>query len=80
MTPTSTAMGTTTSPLTYEAAIKRLDDLTHQMENGDIPIDDLAAHLKEAQQLIVFCRSKLTQAEEEVTKLLGSDTDNAAQQ
>lgn len=59
-----------TSPLTYEAAMTRLDILAQKMESGDIPIDTLASTLKEAQELIAFCRDKLTRADAEVTKLL----------
>lgn len=56
--------------LTYEAAMERLDTLAREMESGDVAIDLLAAKLKEAQQLITFCKDKLTKADEEVQKLL----------
>jgi exodeoxyribonuclease VII small subunit len=56
--------------LTYEAAMNRLEKLAREMENGDIAIDQVAAKLKEAQQLLQFCKDKLTKADEEVQKLL----------
>ena len=56
--------------LTYEAAMERLEKLAKEMETGDVAIDQLAAKLKEAQQLLTFCKDKLTKAEEEVQKLL----------
>lgn len=56
--------------LTYEAAIERLEKLAKEMENGDLPIDQLATKLNEAQQLLLFCKDKLTKADEEVRKLL----------
>ena len=56
--------------LTYEAAMNRLEKLAREMENGDIAIDQVAANLKEAQQLLQFCKDKLTKADEEVQKLL----------
>ena len=56
--------------LTYEEAMKRLEALAQQMENGDIAIDVLAEKLKEAQDLLKFCRDKLTKADDEVKKLL----------
>ncbi len=56
--------------LTYEAAMKRLETLTREMEAGEVPIDLLATKLKEAQQLLTFCKDKLTRAEAEVQKLL----------
>ncbi len=59
-----------TEKLTYEDAMKRLEILAGEMENGNVPIDRLAEKLKEAQQLLAFCKDKLTKADEEVKKLL----------
>lgn len=56
--------------LTYKTAMERLETLTKEMENGDIAIDQLATKLKEAQQLLQFCKDKLTKADEEVRKLM----------
>ena len=56
--------------LTYEAAIEQLEKQAKEMENGDIAIDQLATKLNEAQQLLQFCKDKLTKAEDEVKKLL----------
>ena len=56
--------------LTYEAAMEQLEKLARDMENGDIAIDQLATKLKEAQQLLQFCKDKLTKADKEVRKLL----------
>ena len=50
--------------------MKRLETLAREMEAGEVPIDLLAAKLKEAQQLLAFCKDKLTRAEAEVQKLL----------
>ena len=56
--------------LTYEAAMEQLEKLAKEIENGDIAIDQLATKLKEAQQLLQFCKDKLTKADEEVQKLM----------
>lgn len=56
--------------LTYEAAMERLEQLAKEMENGDVAIDQLSVKLKEAQQLLQFCKDNLTKADEEVRKLL----------
>lgn len=56
--------------LTYETAMAQLEKLAREMEAGEVPIDILAAKLKEAQQLLAFCKDKLTKADEEVKKLL----------
>lgn len=59
--------------LTYEAAMERLEALAREIEDGNIAIDQLATKLKEAQQLLAFCKEKLTKAEAEVNKLLDAD-------
>lgn len=59
--------------LTYEAAMTRLETLAREMEAGDVPVDLLATKLKEAQELLQFCKDKLTKADEEVQKLLSAE-------
>ncbi|MBQ9286341.1 MAG: exodeoxyribonuclease VII small subunit [Bacteroidaceae bacterium] len=59
--------------LTYEAAMERLEALAREMEAGNVPIDQLATKLKEAQQLLAFCKDKLTKADAEVQQLLGEE-------
>lgn len=61
--------------LTYEVAMERLEKLAREMESGDVVIDKLAAKLKEAQQLLAFCKDKLTKADEEVQQLLNTSQD-----
>lgn len=56
--------------LTYEGAMERLEILAREMEGGEVAIDQLAVKLKEAQQLLSFCKDKLTKADEEVQRLL----------
>ncbi|MCQ2222617.1 MAG: exodeoxyribonuclease VII small subunit [Bacteroidaceae bacterium] len=59
--------------MTYEESIKQLETLAQQMERGELPIDSLAAKLREAQQLIASCRQQLLDADEQVQKILGED-------
>lgn len=61
--------------LTYEAAMQSLENMAREMETGNVPIDQLATKLKEAQKLLAFCKDKLTKADAEVQKLLGGGTD-----
>ena len=61
--------------MTYELAVERLETLVREMEQGHVPIDQLAAKLKEAQQLLAFCKEQLTKADAEVQKLLGDAAD-----
>ncbi len=56
--------------LKYEDAMKRLEEIVLQIENGEMDIDSLADRLKEAKSLMAFCKSKLLNVEEEVNKIM----------
>ena len=61
--------------MTYEQAMKRLEEIAHDIETGKTDIDSLSIALKEAKELVSFCKDKLTKAEADVKKILGSDND-----
>ncbi|MBR4366410.1 MAG: exodeoxyribonuclease VII small subunit [Bacteroidaceae bacterium] len=56
--------------MTYENAMKRLEEIVDKVENGQMDIDSLSATLKEAQELVAFCRDKLTKVDAEIKKIL----------
>lgn len=56
--------------ITYEQAMKRLEQIVKQIEVGEMDIDSLTANLKEAKNLVAFCKDKLTNVETEVKKCL----------
>ena len=56
--------------MSYEKAMARLEELVRAVENNETGIDSLAEQLKEAQQLIAFCKEKLFATEEEIRKIL----------
>lgn len=62
-------------PTNYEQAMAELENIVAKVENNEMNIDDLTAQLSRAQQLIKFCRRRLLKTEEEVKKILSSDTD-----
>ena len=53
----------------YEEALAQLETIVRKMEQNEYDIDELAAQLKTAQQLIKFCKEKLTKTEEELQKI-----------
>lgn len=61
--------------MTYEQAVNRLEQLAQQMEQGEVPIDEMVTRLREAQALIKQCRQQLTKADEQVRQIL--DTPSA---
>ncbi len=55
--------------LKYEEALKELETIVRKMEANEYDIDQLAIQLKKAQELIKFCKDKLTKTEEELQKI-----------
>lgn len=64
---------------TYNDAIKRLEEIIAQVNAGAVDIDMLTANLREAQELINFCRNKLYKVDEEVKALLSSIADETVE-
>ncbi len=62
-----------TEGMTYGKAMERLEALVAEMEEGELDIDLLGSRLKEAQELVRFCRGKLCKADEEVKKIMEGD-------
>ena len=56
----------------YEEALAQLETIVRKMEQNEYDIDELAAQLKTAQQLIKFCKDKLTKTEAELQKITDS--------
>ena len=57
--------------ITYEEAMRELQDIVQKMENNEPDIDELTGRLKRAQTLINICKRKLFRTETEVKKMLG---------
>lgn len=62
----------------YEEAVNQLEHIVHQMENGELDIDQMSEQLKKAQQLVKLCRDKLTKTDKEIQKILGTATNDTA--
>lgn len=61
-----------TNKLTYSQAMERLGTIVNDVENGRLDIDTICDKIKEAQQLINFCKDKLYNTDKAVNKLLDS--------
>lgn len=59
----------------YEEAISELERIVKQMENNELDIDSLSEQLKRAQELIAFCKNKLTKTNEEIQDILEKSKD-----
>jgi len=61
--------------LNYTAAFEELQHIVEEIEDGEISVDELSAKVKRAALLIKICKSKLTETEADVNKIL-ADLDN----
>ena len=53
---------------TYSQAMERLEKIVRQIDNNELDIDILSEKIKEANEIIAFCKDKLTKADREVEK------------
>jgi exodeoxyribonuclease VII small subunit len=59
-----------TTQISYEDAVKQLENIVSQMENNELDIDQMSSQLKTAQKLIKLCKDKLIKTDEEINKIL----------
>lgn len=52
--------------LTYEQAMKELQQIVTALQNETIGIDELSEKVKKAAELIDFCKSKLRSTQEDI--------------
>jgi exodeoxyribonuclease VII small subunit len=55
---------------TFETSIKRLEEIVHDLEKGDLPLEDSLKVFEEGMSLIRFCSKKLEEVEQKVTMLV----------
>jgi exodeoxyribonuclease VII small subunit len=55
--------------LSFEDALKRLEDIVEAMESGDLSLEALLAKYEEGAQLAKICREKLAEAEVKIQQL-----------
>lgn len=56
--------------LSYTAAFDELQQIVAEIEDGEITVDELSDKVKRAALLIKVCKSKLTETEADVNKIL----------
>ena len=61
--------------LTYTQAVERLEEIMSSIQGGGMDVDKLAVALKEASELVQFCRGKLFKVDEEAKQMLENMND-----
>lgn len=56
--------------LSYQSAFMELQQIVTDLEEGEVNVDELSEKVKRATKLIAVCKSKLTETEEDVNKIL----------
>ena len=59
--------------MTYAQATKRLEEIVEQVERNEQDIDMLTDLLKEAKELIAFCKERLYKVDQSVKAILEDD-------
>lgn len=55
--------------MTYEQAIKRLEDIITQLENNEIPLEDSLSLFQEGIELSQYCDQKLKSIQAKVAQI-----------
>lgn len=56
--------------LTFEEALKRLEDVLAKLERSDCPLEEALGLFQEGMQLVRLCRHKLSDVEHKISILL----------
>jgi exodeoxyribonuclease VII small subunit len=60
--------------ITYAEAMQALESIVEGLENNTLGVDELTAQFEKAQQLMSFCKQKLTLTSAEIEKILNDET------
>lgn len=56
--------------ITYTTAKTEIEKIVALIESDELDVDQLTKHVKRASELVVFCKQKLTETDEELQKVL----------
>lgn len=55
--------------MTYEGAVKRLDEIVSALEKNEVSLDEALELFEEGTKLTAFCTKKLNEAKQKITEL-----------
>lgn len=62
--------------MTLEKAIERLEEITNEMQNDEVSIDDALKLFEEGTKLVSFCKDKLNNTALKITELSENEQDD----
>ncbi|MDI6797864.1 MAG: exodeoxyribonuclease VII small subunit [Desulfatibacillaceae bacterium] len=66
--------------MTFETAMKRLEEIVAQMEDQDLPLESAVAKFEEGMELSRFLSEKLDEVQKKVSVLLAGENGNIVEQ
>ncbi len=60
---------------TFEQAIKRLEEIVAELEEGNLPLEESLKIYEEGVELTKFCSTKLNETEDKIKTLVKTDAD-----
>ena len=62
--------------MTYEKAVKRLEEIVDKLENGNLPLEEMMKLYEEGTVLALKCAKSLDEAQLKITELSAGKGDN----
>lgn len=59
--------------ISFEEAMKKLEQIVDKLEEGDVPLEAAIAFYKEGMELSKLCHDKLKNVEEQLTQIITED-------
>ncbi len=53
----------------FNEAVKKIEEILHNIETGDLDVDKLSTEVRHASELIKECQKKLKSTEEEINSI-----------
>ncbi|NJL58991.1 MAG: exodeoxyribonuclease VII small subunit [Desulfobacteraceae bacterium] len=66
--------------LSYEKALKELEDIVREIESGDIPLEKSLKKFEDGVKLSRYCTKMLDEAEQKITILLKDEDGNISEE
>ncbi|WP_019154457.1 exodeoxyribonuclease VII small subunit [Robertmurraya massiliosenegalensis] len=59
--------------MTFEEAMKNLEDIVEKLEEGDVPLEEAISIYRKGMELSKLCHDKLKDVEEQLTQIITED-------